>query len=146
MCLPVPLSSDIPSLSLFSVAGTCANRSNFALRQRFGLQSVIVEAIGECLFFHTDCVVVSRCQDEIMPKFAVSTLVPSHREYSPNAERLYFPSHSLNPIAEWSVDRRPLGWCAGREVGVGTMRAQVLLRMSDSNSTRLASLRVDTVY
>jgi hypothetical protein len=61
-----------------------------------------------------------------VPKFAVSTLVPSRREHSPNAERLYFPSYSLNPLAEWSVDRRPLGRCAGREVGVGTMRAVVL--------------------
>jgi hypothetical protein len=63
---------------------------------------------------------------KILPKFAVSTLVPSHREYSPIAKRLHFPSYSLNPIAEWSVDRHPLGWCAGREVGVGTMRAKVL--------------------
>lgn len=63
---------------------------------------------------------------KVLPKFAVSTLVPSHWEYSPNTERSYFPSHSLNPLAEWSVDRCPPGWCAGRKVGVGTMRVQVL--------------------
>ncbi len=61
-----------------------------------------------------------------MPKFAVSTQVPSGTEYSPSTERLYFPSYSLNPLAEWSVDRLPWGWCAGRKVGVGTMRAVVL--------------------
>ena len=78
-----------------------------------------------------------------MPKFAVSTQVPSRKEHSPNTERLYFPSYSLNPLAEWSVDRLPSGWCAGRQVGVGTMRAIVLPRMSDFFAAQILVLLDD---